>query len=88
MDLSAMMQLGVAVIVATASDEGRPELTRGWGPSYDDESGVLHLSVTAPAGSPTLENLRSNGAIAVTVSEPVIARISQPGALPAVPPLA
>ncbi|MGA9277649.1 pyridoxamine 5'-phosphate oxidase family protein [Ilumatobacter sp.] len=77
MDLVGMMGGGVAVVVATASDDGRPALTRGWGPSYDDEAGVLTLAITAPAGSSTLTNLESNGAIAATVSEPLTYRTAQ-----------
>jgi hypothetical protein len=62
---------GAAVVVATVSDDGRPALTRGWGPRYDREHHTLTLSITAPAGSPTLENLESTGAIAVTASQPL-----------------
>ena len=77
MDVSSMMRRGVAVIVATASDDGRPALTRGWGPSYDAHANTMKLSLTAPAGSPTLANLEANGAIAVTVSEPLTYRTAQ-----------
>lgn len=77
MDLASMMQGGVAVIVATAGDDLRPALTRGWGPSYDEESGECRLAVTAPAGSRTLANLESNGRIAVTVSDPLTYRTAQ-----------
>jgi hypothetical protein len=77
MDLVSMMRNGVAVVVATASDDKSPALTRGWGPSYNQESGVMTLAVTAPAGSPTLSNLESNGAIAVTVSEPLTYQTAQ-----------
>lgn len=72
-----MLSGGVAVVVASASDDGRPALTRGWGPSYDEESSVMRLTVTAPAGSATLANLESNGAMAVTVSEPLTYRTAQ-----------
>lgn len=71
MDLSGMLRRGVAIVVATAGEDGRPSLTRGWGPTYDEDTRVMRLTVTAPTGSPTLTNLESNGAIAVTVSEPL-----------------
>lgn len=72
-----MTERGVAVIVATTSDSGRPALTRGWGPSYDDEHRVLRIAISAPSGSATLRNLESNGAIAITVSEPLTYRTAQ-----------
>ena len=72
-----MLSGGVAVVVATAGPDGRPALTRGWGPSYDEASATVTLAVTAPAGSPTLANLESNGAIAVTLSEPLTYRTVQ-----------
>ena len=70
-DLSGMLRGGVAVVVATVDGDGRPGITRGWGAVYDASSSHLSLNVTAPAGSPTLANLESNGAIAVTISEPL-----------------
>lgn len=66
-----MMRNGVAIVVATTDEGGRPSLTRGWGPSCDQDAAVMSLMVTAPSGSSTLANLESNGAIAVTVSEPL-----------------
>lgn len=75
--LPRMMLGGVAVVVATAGSDGRPALTRGWGPLYDELEETLTLAVTAPAGSPTLANLESNGSIAVTVSEPLTYRTVQ-----------
>lgn len=76
-ELSHIVLGGVAVIVATVGSDGRPAITRGWGLRYDDESSTLTLTVTAPSGSPTLANLESNGAIAVTVSEPPTYRTVQ-----------
>lgn len=77
MHWQSMMLSGVAVVVATAGPDGRPALTRGWGPLYDELEATLTLAVTAPAGSPTLANLESNGAIAVTASEPLTYRTVQ-----------
>lgn len=76
-ELSDMFLGGAAVIVATVGSEGRPVITRGWGPQYEEASSTLTLAVTAPAGSPTLANLESSGAIAVTVSEPLTYRTVQ-----------
>ena len=77
MHLQTMMLGGVAIVVATGGPDGRPALTRGWGPQYDESKATLTLAVTAPAGSPTLANLEWNGAIAVTVSEPLTYRTVQ-----------
>lgn len=71
MDISRLLAGGAAMVVATVGADGTPTLTRGWGPSYDPEFGLLTLGVTAPAGSPTLANLESNGAVAVTASDPL-----------------
>lgn len=68
---------GVAIVAATAGSDGRPALTRGWGPLYEAESDTLTIAVTAPAGSPTLANLEANGAIAVTASQPLTYRTVQ-----------
>ncbi len=68
---------GVAIVVATVGDDGQPALTRGWGPRYDQERNTLTLSVTAPAGSPTLTHLETTGAIAVTGSQPLTYRTLQ-----------
>jgi hypothetical protein len=76
-ELSQVVLGGVAVVVATVGSDGRPVITRGWGLRYDAESSTLTLTVTAPSGSPTLANLESNGAIAVTVSEPATYRTVQ-----------
>lgn len=76
-ELSGMFLGGVAVIVATVGSDGRPVITRGWGLRYEEASSTLTLAVTAPAGSPTLANLESNRAIAVTVSEPLTYRTVQ-----------
>jgi len=68
---------GAAVVVATVADDGRPALTRGWGPRYDSETQELTLTITAPSGSPTLANLEANGAISVTASQPLSYRTAQ-----------
>jgi len=61
---------GAAVIVATADADGRPSITRGWGPTPDSERRTMSLTITAPEGSSTLANLESNALIAVTLSRP------------------
>lgn len=77
LDISDVFSGGVAVVAATAGADGRPAITRGWGPLYEAESDTLTLSLTAPAGSPTLVNLVANGAIAVTASQPLSYRTLQ-----------
>jgi flavin reductase (DIM6/NTAB) family NADH-FMN oxidoreductase RutF len=60
---------GAATVVATADDEGRAAITRGWGIAMSPERRVT-LCVSASAGSPTRSNLTANGRIAVTVVDP------------------
>ncbi len=68
---------GVAIVASTVGENGQPAITRGWGPLYDANSQTLTISLTAPAGSPTLSNLETNGAIAVTASQPLSYRTVQ-----------
>lgn len=73
----AFVHGGVAVGVGTRDANRRPEFTRGWGPELSADGRWLSLSVIAPLGSRTRENLRDNGAIAVSFGLPTMARALQ-----------
>jgi len=73
--LTELLQEGVAVLVATRDEKLRPEIARGWHVAVEGLSARLCVSV--PPGSRTEENLRANGAIAVTCSRPSTYRTVQ-----------
>lgn len=75
--LRSLLSVGAGVLVATSSQDLKPAITRGWGPRFDESTGRLEVSVTAPPGSATLLNLESTGSIAVTVSQPTTYRTMQ-----------
>ena len=63
--------------MATRDADMRPQITRAWGASVTDDGAALTLCVAAAEGSRTLDNLRANGAIAVTFSSPTTYRTVQ-----------
>ncbi len=69
-ELASHIEAGIAIVVATRDDDMRPQITRGWGASVTDDGAALTLCVAAAEGSRTLDNLRANGAIAVTFCSP------------------
>jgi hypothetical protein len=61
---------GAAVVAATAKAEGRPSITRGWGPTISAD-GYVVVCLTAGTGSAMRANLAAKGRIAVTAAHPV-----------------
>ena len=61
---------GAAVVAATANAEGRPSITRGWGPTISGD-GYVVVCLTACTGSAMRSNLAAKGRIAVTAAHPV-----------------
>ena len=61
---------GPACIVASRNDDMRPEIARGWAPELNQEAAIASICVGAARGSRMDSNLRSNGAIALTMSHP------------------
>jgi hypothetical protein len=61
---------GAAVVAATANTEGRPSITRGWGPTISPD-GYVVVCLTACTGSVMRSNLAAKGRIAVTAAHPV-----------------
>ncbi|HEX4519859.1 MAG TPA: hypothetical protein VH063_09795 [Gaiellaceae bacterium] len=76
-ELTAFVQSGVAVAVATRDEELRPTFARGWGPVVSHDGTMLALCVGAEPESATLSNLERTGAIAVGFSPPTRARALQ-----------
>ena len=76
-EVAALIEGGIAIVVATRDADMRPQITRAWGASVTDDGAALTLCVAAAEGSRTLDNLRANGAIAVTFSSPTTYRTVQ-----------
>jgi hypothetical protein len=75
--LAEFVHSGVATIVGTASDAGRPHVAYGWGPRVREGGRTLDVFLDAPKAGQALEDLRSNGRIAVTMGDPVSYRSVQ-----------
>jgi len=71
-ELAEFVHGGVAAIAATRDEAMRPHIARAWGPDVDGETVTLCLG--AAPDSRAAENLRANGAIAVTFSLPTTYR--------------
>jgi len=76
-ELMEFLQSGVAVVVGTADDRGRPQLTYGWGPRVQKDRTSVSLFVDTARAVATLENLQANGRIAVTFASPISYRSVQ-----------
>jgi hypothetical protein len=57
-------------VAATANAEGRPSITRGWGPTISPD-GYVVVCLTACTGSVMRSDLAAKGRIAVTAAHPV-----------------
>ena len=76
-ELARLVEGGIAIVVATRDDDMRPQITRAWGASVAEDGTELTLCVTASEGSRALDNLRANGAIALTFCRPTTYRTVQ-----------
>jgi hypothetical protein len=74
--LKEFIESGVATLVGTGDSTGRPQIAYGWGPRVKDESSV-EVFIDSARADKTLDNLRSNGRIAVTFAHPVSYRSVQ-----------
>jgi hypothetical protein len=75
--LKEFIESGVAVIVATGSTGGRPEVRYGWAARVHDDGSTVDVFLDTPRAAATLQNLRDNGRIAMTVAHPVNYRSAQ-----------
>jgi hypothetical protein len=75
--LAQFVQSGLAAIVGTASDDGRPHIAYGWAPRISENGSGLDIFLDAARATQTLNDLESNGRIALTVADPVSYRSIQ-----------
>ncbi len=76
-DLAAFLREGVAIVVATADEDLRPQIARGWGPELAPDGATLSLCVGAPPESTMRANLDRGGVMAATFSLPSTYRTAQ-----------
>jgi hypothetical protein len=75
--LRAIVGSGAAVVVGTRDGRLVPEVVRGWGITVADDGDAIELCIAESTGSRTLENLRDNQRIAVTLVTPTTYRSMQ-----------
>jgi hypothetical protein len=75
--LKEFVESGVAVLVGTGDDAGKPHVAYGWGPRVRAGGATIDVFVDSLRAGQTLANLRANGRIAVTVAHPVSVRSVQ-----------
>ena len=76
-ELKEFIHRGVAVVLGTASAEGRPHVTYVWGPKVLDSSAGLHVFLEVPRSERPVANLEATRLAAVTFAEPVSYRSFQ-----------
>jgi hypothetical protein len=69
--LKQYVESGVATIVGTGNESGRPTIAFGWAPRVAEDGTTLEVFIDTERAGTTLKNLRSNGRIAVTLAHPV-----------------
>jgi pyridoxamine 5'-phosphate oxidase-like protein len=69
--LKEFIESGVATLVGTGDNGGRPQIAFGWGPRVLDAEGVVEVFLDSARADKTLANLRANGRIAMTLAHPV-----------------
>jgi hypothetical protein len=76
-ELKEFIHRGVAVVLGTASAEGKPHVTYVWGPKVLDSRTQLHVFLERPRSEQAVTNLEETSLAAVTFAEPVSYRSFQ-----------
>ena len=69
-ELKDFLESGPSVIVGTRDAGLAPEITRGWGPRVSEDRRSVSVCVPLATSAKTLDNLASNGRIALTCALP------------------
>jgi hypothetical protein len=65
-EVAAWVESGLFVVVGTRDADLAPEVTRGWGPRILEGGDCFEVWLGSVVGRRSLDNLRDNGAIAMT----------------------
>ena len=76
-ELRSFLEGPVSVLVGTRDSRLIPEITRAWGPRVSDDCRRISLCVPVATSGKTLDNIETNGEIAVTFSMPTNYRTFQ-----------
>ncbi len=76
-ELKAFLEGPVSVLVGTRDSRLVPEITRAWGPRVSEDRQRISLCVPLATSHKTLDNIESNGAIAVAFCLPTDYRTIQ-----------
>jgi hypothetical protein len=76
-DLKEFVESGVATIVGTGNEAGRPTVAFGWAPRVAGDRTTIEFFLDTARADTTLANLEANGKIAVTLAHPVSYRSVQ-----------
>lgn len=69
-ELKAYLESGPSLLVGTRDLSLVPEITRGWGPRVSEDRRSVSVCVPLATSGKTLDNLASNGRIAVACAMP------------------
>ena len=69
-ELKAFLEGPVSVLVGTRDSRLVPEITRAWGPQISEDRQHISLCVPLATSHKTLDNIESNGVIAVAFCLP------------------
>jgi len=76
-ELKTLLEGPVSVLVGTRDSRLVPEITRAWGPRVSEDRQHISLCVPLATSQKTLDNIESNGQIAVAVCLPTNYRTVQ-----------
>lgn len=76
-EMKTFLEGPVSVLVGTRDSRSIPEITRAWGPRVSEDRKRVSLCVPLATGRKTLDNLESNGEIAVAFALPTNYRTIQ-----------
>ena len=76
-ELKAYLESGPSLVVGTRDLGLVPEITRGWGPRVSEDRLSMSVCVPLATSGKTLDNLASNGRIAVACALPTDVRSVQ-----------
>jgi len=76
-ELKSFLESGIATIVGTGDEAGRPQVAYAWGPRVAEGGALVDVFLDSERAEQTLANLRANGRIAMTVADPMSLRSVQ-----------
>jgi len=76
-ELKEFVESGVACLIGSGDSQGRPHIAQGWGPRVHDNGATIDVFIDVARAARTLDNLRENPGVAMTLAHPVSYRSVQ-----------